>query len=77
MLNAYGIKFRNKGSKEYIHGIFFAKDEISLAEKLETFIKEDDCSIDKRTLTWAGVCIPLSRNGSPIFIHGDIEELGD
>lgn len=74
MLKAYGMKFRYKGDKNYIHGVFFAKTEEAAAVEIRAFIK--DSNIDKRTVTWAGASSPLAQGGEPLFIYGDIVELG-
>ena len=75
-LNAYGIAFRYKGSKDQVHGIFFAKNEEDLGGVLNSYFG-DWSEVDKRTVSWGEVASsPLSRNGEPFFIHGNVEEIG-
>lgn len=60
----YSIKFRERGSKDYLSAIIMADDEQQAAKIFDENIVNsknwNGYDVDKRTISWAGGSLPLA-----------------
>lgn len=71
----YAVKFKEKGNKEQVISVLFeAQSEKEFSGKLKRFFEDEAYDVDKRTISWSGNSVPLSRNNA-LVIYADLDEL--
>lgn len=74
-MKVYGLKYREKGNKNYISVLFLCQDEQQLKVDFEKYIDENFIDLDRRTVSWTGNSIPLLTQGSPLQIDANLDTL--
>lgn len=72
-MRLFAIKFKYRGTTDYVSAIFSATDIDSFRDQLNEFKIAND-GIDRRTISWAGDGVPLTFPNVPAIIHANLDD---